>query len=303
MRAKQDRKPIGTFSTLPILIHGDAAMAGQGVVVRDDADVAAARLPHRRHHAHRHQQPGRLHDRAGRRPLVDLLDGCREDHPGADLPRERRRPRGRRARRGARVPLPPGVQARRRHRPRLLPPPRSQRGRRPLDDAAAHVQPHRGEALGPQALHRGARRPRRHHRGGVRGRAPRLPGPPRARLRRDARRADRRDPDHRRRPSRSPRRGAGHGRARDRPASSTEVVHAIGDAFDNKPAGFTRAPEDPAAAHEAPRHEPQRQDRLGLRRAARARLAPARGHPGAPRRPGRPPRHLRAAPRRASTTA
>lgn len=32
VRAKQDRKPIGTFGTVPILIHGDAAMAGQGVV-------------------------------------------------------------------------------------------------------------------------------------------------------------------------------------------------------------------------------------------------------------------------------
>ncbi|MDI2097421.1 multifunctional oxoglutarate decarboxylase/oxoglutarate dehydrogenase thiamine pyrophosphate-binding subunit/dihydrolipoyllysine-residue succinyltransferase subunit [Ruicaihuangia caeni] len=33
VRAKQDRKPIGSFTWLPILVHGDAAMAGQGVVV------------------------------------------------------------------------------------------------------------------------------------------------------------------------------------------------------------------------------------------------------------------------------
>ncbi|MFT4212136.1 MAG: multifunctional oxoglutarate decarboxylase/oxoglutarate dehydrogenase thiamine pyrophosphate-binding subunit/dihydrolipoyllysine-residue succinyltransferase subunit [Microbacterium sp.] len=32
-RAKQDRGPIGSFSWLPVLVHGDAAFAGQGVVV------------------------------------------------------------------------------------------------------------------------------------------------------------------------------------------------------------------------------------------------------------------------------
>jgi 2-oxoglutarate dehydrogenase, E1 component len=32
VRAKQDRRPVGTFLTLPIVVHGDAAMAGQGVV-------------------------------------------------------------------------------------------------------------------------------------------------------------------------------------------------------------------------------------------------------------------------------
>jgi len=32
VRAKQDRRPAGSYGTLPILVHGDAAMAGQGVV-------------------------------------------------------------------------------------------------------------------------------------------------------------------------------------------------------------------------------------------------------------------------------
>jgi len=33
VRAKQDRGPVASFAVLPVLVHGDAAMAGQGVVV------------------------------------------------------------------------------------------------------------------------------------------------------------------------------------------------------------------------------------------------------------------------------
>ena len=46
---------------LPVLVHGDAAFAGQGVVMETLALAADARLLHRRHGAHRHQQPDRLH--------------------------------------------------------------------------------------------------------------------------------------------------------------------------------------------------------------------------------------------------
>ena len=128
--------------------------------VRDAADVAAARLPHRRHDPRRREQPGRLHHGAPGRPLVGLRDGCRQDDPGADLPRQRRRPGGGRAGLAARVRLPPALEPRRRDRSGLLPPTRSQRGRRPLDDAAADDEPHRGEAVGAPSVRRGSRRSR-----------------------------------------------------------------------------------------------------------------------------------------------
>ena len=92
-----------------------------------------------------------------------------------------------RPRRAAGLRVPPGVQQGRRHRPDLLPPPRPQRGRRPVVHPAADVRPDRAEALGAQALHRGADRPRRHHARGGRAGAAGLPGPAGAGLHRGPR--------------------------------------------------------------------------------------------------------------------
>ena len=154
---------------------------------RDAQPLAAARLPHRRHDPRRRQQPGRLHHLAVVVALVALLHRRRPDGAGADLPRQRRRPRGLHPGRAAGVRVPPGVQQGRRHRPGLLPPPRSQRGRRPVVHPAADVRPDRAEALGPQALHRVAHRSWRHHDRGGRAGPEGLPAAAGAGLQRGAR--------------------------------------------------------------------------------------------------------------------
>ena len=143
---------------------------------RDAEHVAAARLPHRRHRARGDQQPGRLHRRPGVGPLLDVQHRRGPDDRGADLPCQRRRPGGRGPRGAAGLRVPAGVQQGRRDRPDLLPPPRPQRVRQPRLHPAADVRPDRQEALGAQALHRVADRPRRHHPGGGRAGAPGLPG-------------------------------------------------------------------------------------------------------------------------------
>ena len=281
VRAKQDRKPDrhatrGCRSSCTATPHSRARASWSR---RCRCRSCAATAP-----AARSTSSSTTRSASRRRPQdgrsLGLLDGCRQDHPGADPPRERRRPRGRHARRAGRLRVPRALPPRHRDRPRLLPPPRSQRGRRPLDDAAAHDEPHRGEALGAPPLHRGARRPRRHHRGRVRAGQARLPEPPRDRVRRDARRRDRllggrasgcRQPSP---PPASP-------RAR---ASRARSCSLIGDAFVNKPDGFTVHPKLQQLLDKRLDMSRNGGDRLGVRRAARLRLAAAREDVRPPRR-------------------
>ena len=56
--------------------------------------VGSERSPHRRHHSYHRQQPDRLYHRAELQPLLPLSHRHRPDGRSADLPRQRRRPRG-----------------------------------------------------------------------------------------------------------------------------------------------------------------------------------------------------------------
>ena len=229
---------------------------------------------------------------AGVRPLVAVLQRRRQDGAGADLPRQRRRSGGVRARRPAGVRVPPAVPQGRRHRHVVLPAPRPQRGRRPELHPAADVPGHRRPPQRAQAVRRGARQARRHH--GRRGRAGagRLPGQAAGRPRRDA--------------------GAVASRRsrRPRPPKPAGVLPHIetgvgaGDARPDlrPPDGVSasrsrRTPSWPSSSRRAPKLYAAGRGRVGDRRGVGLRVAAARGPQRAPGRRG-----LAAAARSASGT-
>ena len=157
-------------------------------------DVQPLRGPRLRGGWHRPrggQQPARLHHRSRARSLERLSHRRRQDGPGADLPRQRRRPRSRGARDEARVRVPQPLQEGRRRRPLLLPAVRTQRGRRAGLHPAAHVRAHRRAPPGARALHPAVGAAGRHHARRRAGGRVRLQGTTRPRVRGDPRRSRR----------------------------------------------------------------------------------------------------------------
>jgi 2-oxoglutarate dehydrogenase E1 component len=164
VRAKQDLLDLGgdAFSVLPILMHGDAAFAGQGVVAEtlQMSQLRGYRTGGTIHVIVNNQVGFTTAPKSS--PLVGLLHRCRPDDPGADLPRQRRRPRGLRPGRRARLRVPPEF-----HKDVVIDMVCYRRRGHNEGDDPSMTQPLMynlidSQALGPQALHRVADRPRRH---------------------------------------------------------------------------------------------------------------------------------------------
>jgi 2-oxoglutarate dehydrogenase E1 component len=158
VRAKQDQHgdpPDQRISVLPLLMHGDAAFAGQGVVAECFRPEG---LSHRRFAALHRQQPDRLHHLSALFALLALSVRRGEDDRCADLPCERRRSGSRGVRGQGRDRVPAEIPQARRHRHVLLSPPRPQRGRRAGVHPAGDVQEDRFASVHARDLRQAADR-------------------------------------------------------------------------------------------------------------------------------------------------
>jgi hypothetical protein len=303
-RAKpgRDQRPHAPSRCCRSSLHGDAAFAGQGVVAETLNLLDHQGLPRRRHRPPHHQQPARAspHSPDSARSSEYCTDVAKMVqapifHVNGDDPEACVRVA--RLAYDYRQTVPQG----RRHRHGLLPPARPQRGRRPQLHPAPHVQAHRRPPLGAQALHRGARPPRRHL--GRGGRA----GP--RRLLRPAGHRPRRDP------LATPPSPRSSGQAAVPPAHRcaartstpasrprTSSTAHLPEAVNQRPEGFDRStPSSPSSSTPATKMVQGGEVDWAHGRGPGLRLAAARGHRHPPGRPGLAPRHLLPPPQRSSS--
>ena len=219
VRAKQDVIDKGEpgFTVLPVLIHGDAAFAGQGVVAETlNLSLLRGYRTGGTMHIIVNNQVGFTTAPQYSRSSVYATDVARMiqapifhvngDDPEAVVRIARLAFDYRQAfKKDVVIDMV------------LLPQAGAQRDRQPVLHPAAHVRPGRGQALDQEGVHRVADRPRRHHHGGGRGGAARLPAAARAGLHRDQGRggppgrAGQRDPARAGGPPGQPRGGADRG--------------------------------------------------------------------------------------------